>query len=94
MELSATRAAGWGFSPISFTEIDAYQRVMRVAIRPFEAVLIRALDRVAMRHVPGPKKGKGEFKELVDAKDGAGVASLFRSIAVSKKKKKEGGTHG
>jgi hypothetical protein len=44
-ELNATRGAGMGANPISFAEIEAWSRLRREPVRPFELDMIRALDR-------------------------------------------------
>lgn len=44
LELNATRAAGMAANPISFCEIEAYSRLRREPVRPFEVTILRALD--------------------------------------------------
>jgi len=45
VELSSCRApTGFGSAPISFSEIDAYCRMKRTSLLPWEVDAIRALD--------------------------------------------------
>lgn len=42
LELNATRGAGMAPNPISFSEIEAYSRMRREPVRPFEVTMLRA----------------------------------------------------
>ncbi|MDA9530330.1 hypothetical protein ACM42_18235 [Bradyrhizobium sp. CCBAU 25338] len=44
LDLTATRSVGMGPAPISFGEIEAWSRLNREPIRPFELTMLRALD--------------------------------------------------
>jgi hypothetical protein len=44
LELNATRSCGMGPNPISGVEIEAYSRLRREPVRPFEVTMLRALD--------------------------------------------------
>lgn len=46
IELGLTQAAGMGAGPISWSELDAWQRQTRVAIEPWEARLLRRLSTI------------------------------------------------
>lgn len=45
LELNATRAVGMAANPIAFAEIEAWSRMRREPVRPFELTMLRALDR-------------------------------------------------
>jgi hypothetical protein len=45
IDLNASRASGMGPSPISYVEIEAWSRLRREPVRPFEVTMLRALDR-------------------------------------------------
>lgn len=45
LELHRTRPAGFGASPIAFAEIDAWSRLKRTPLDPWEVDAIVALDR-------------------------------------------------
>jgi hypothetical protein len=48
-ELDATRGGnGWGVNPITFAEIDAYQRLTGEQITAWAARLIRAVDNAVL----------------------------------------------
>lgn len=50
LELNATRGAGgFGPAPISYAEIEAWSRLRREPVRPFELDIIRALDAAYMK---------------------------------------------
>lgn len=53
LELHAARSSGMSTNPISFTEIDAYCRLMHVAMSPWELGLIRQLDAIALEPAGG-----------------------------------------
>lgn len=46
--LSATRTAGLGPNPISLRDIEAFQRVFRERLEPWEVELIIAMDQAMM----------------------------------------------
>jgi hypothetical protein len=53
LDLHQTRATGMGPSPISFTEIEAYARLMRWPLQPHHVETIRAMDRAWLDHISG-----------------------------------------
>jgi hypothetical protein len=78
LELNATRASGMGPSPISYGEIEAWSRLRREPVRPFEVTMLRALDRAYLEAAradkdPAPKISKRPFSlKLFDALFGGG----------------------
>jgi hypothetical protein len=60
LELNGTRTAGMGASPISFVEIEAYARVRREPVRPFEVTILRALDAAYLEAAREPAEPAGE----------------------------------
>jgi hypothetical protein len=44
LELNATRSSGMAVNPISYTEIDSWQRVTGVPLDAWEVMALRALD--------------------------------------------------
>jgi hypothetical protein len=44
LELHQTRSSGMGIGAITYTEIDAWQRVTGIDLDPWEIVAIKALD--------------------------------------------------
>ena len=59
-ELSMTRGVGLaGALPITYGEIDAYQRVTGLTLQPFELQAIRELDMTFLGVVRGKPKPKG-----------------------------------
>jgi hypothetical protein len=60
LELDRARGSnGWSPNPIKFVDIEAYARLMREPVRPFEVEIIRALDAVYMKVTTAPK-GEGK----------------------------------
>lgn len=58
LELHRTRPAGFGVSPISFTELDAWQRLKRWPLEPWEVEAIRKLDDIWIEsQVDGAENG-------------------------------------
>lgn len=51
--LHSTRqqSAMGGFQPISFTEIDAYARLMQVQFEPWEIEVLKAMDRAFLNTI-------------------------------------------
>lgn len=56
LDLSLARPVGYGPTPISFSEIEAYSRLMGVEITPWEVEQLRRIDRLAV--VEASKKRK------------------------------------
>lgn len=48
--LHQTRASGMGVGPISFSEIEAYQRLVGVKLDPWEVQAVRAIDMAYLQH--------------------------------------------
>jgi hypothetical protein len=49
--LHAARGGGFGPNPISYSEIDAWARLHREPVRPFEVNILGAMDRAYLEHV-------------------------------------------
>ncbi|MDG4676178.1 hypothetical protein P9A16_34405 [Shinella sp. 838] len=70
---------------ICFREIEAFSRLLREEMQPWEVRALRRLD-IAVRasaKTPAGKSKKGEPAEpdaLVSVKDGAGVAGLMKGL--------------
>ena len=59
LDLSAARSGhAHGPNPISYAEILAYARLMRLPLAPHHVRTIRALDDAWLAHVRGPAAGK------------------------------------
>jgi len=68
-------------NPISYAEIEAYSRLMKLRITPFETTLLRHLDMAALASAPKPKKaGEPEVRNAVSPDDVEGVKGLFRGF--------------
>lgn len=48
--LHQTRASGMGVGPISFGEIESYQRLVGVKLDPWEVQAVRAIDMAYLQH--------------------------------------------
>lgn len=60
IELHNSRGStGFGAAPITFADIDAWQRVVGLHLRPWEIAAIRAADNAYFAAMPKPK-GSGQ----------------------------------
>lgn len=82
VELAGTRQCGMAPNPISFAEIEAFNRSTLAGLTVWEVKLIRRLD-VAVMNILNPPKGP----KTVSARDGKGVIALIKSQAKPKKPK-------
>jgi hypothetical protein len=57
LKLNDQRGASFGPCPITYTDMLALARISGEAIRPWEADIIRALDREYLTLAAGPKNG-------------------------------------
>ena len=74
LSLHAARGGnGFGANPLSNTEIEAYARMAREPIRPFEFEIIRALDRVYLE--ASRDQGKPDVSPV--AKEPATADAIF-----------------
>lgn len=55
-DLRGSNPRGWHYEPLSYSEIDAYSRMFRLRIDPFEILALRQLDQVWMKAQPEPEK--------------------------------------
>lgn len=59
LELNATRTVGMGPNPIGFGEIEAWSRMRREPVRPFEVTMLRALDAAYLEAAREPQAQPG-----------------------------------
>ena len=55
-DLNAARSSGMAANPLSFTEIDAYCRLNRLVMSPWEIGLLRQVDAEALHQSSGKAK--------------------------------------
>ena len=48
LDLNSTRNTGFGVSPITFIEIEAYFKLYQMEVEPWEVEIIKVFDRIAM----------------------------------------------
>lgn len=48
LDLNATRPQGFGISPISYSEMQAYFKILQIPIEPWEIEIIKFFDRIAI----------------------------------------------
>lgn len=51
LQLSSSRQSGMAVSPLSYFEIESWQRLSRIEISPFELTVIKALDSAFISHI-------------------------------------------
>lgn len=52
LDLSRTRgSSGFGINPITYLEIDAYNRLMQLQLSPEEIYLLRVADETALEQI-------------------------------------------
>lgn len=56
-ELHCTRAGGFGPGPITYTEIEAYMRVMCTPLLPWEIQALRQVDNAYLQSLIAPETG-------------------------------------
>lgn len=76
-DLGGTRTPAQILAPITYAEIDAYNRTTLAGLTAWEVRLIRRID-TAVRAV---SIGKVNPNSQISARDGKAVASMFRGIA-------------
>ncbi|MBN8998072.1 MAG: hypothetical protein J0H54_01430 [Rhizobiales bacterium] len=65
LELHSTRGEGFaGPVPISFAEIEAYVRLMRLPLEPRHIAVIRAIDNAWMDHISAARGRQGALPAL------------------------------
>lgn len=85
-----------GPQPIDFQEIDAFVRVSRFPLRPWEVQIIEDIDdaflQPAYRKAADVRNRSTSATPMVSARDGAAVSRMMRSMGVRKKSpQKKGG---
>lgn len=53
-EIRRQQPRGWNFEPISFTEIEAYARLFRLEMEPFDVSMLLMLDAIWQNKQPPP----------------------------------------
>lgn len=81
-QLVGTRSVGPVIAPISYLEIEAFNRVTCAALTPWDVRVIRRID----DHARAVALGDANPTSQISAKDGRGVAGMLRGIAQRKKK--------
>lgn len=76
-----------GENPITYSEIDAYARLTKVQIEPWEARAIVAVYWSFRAAVPS---GKAGVRNETDARDGAGVKALMSGLKASSRERRSG----
>lgn len=76
----ARTSNGFGLNPISFTEIDAWQRLSGEMLRPWELRAIRRMDLVVIEHAnsKAAEETKGTAQDVVSNRPMSG--SLFDAL--------------
>lgn len=69
-------------APISYLEIEAFNRITAAELSPWDVRVIRRLD----DHARAVSLGDTNPTSQISAKDGRGVAGMLRGIAQRKKK--------
>lgn len=88
LELRRSVGGGYGIVPISYSEIDAYSRLMRVQMSPFEVRLIRLVDEACVAaSSKKPNEPTGKLRNTASARVGGEVANLFRGLGAKKRKR-------
>lgn len=79
LELHATRAVGFAPCAITHAEIEAWSRLHREPVRPFEIEIIRSLDAAYMEHAMRPA-GEQDRKAIPRSSDQAVTAAAFDAV--------------
>jgi len=69
-------------APISYFEIEAFNRSTCAALSPWDVLLIRRID----DHARAIALGEANPTSQISARDGKGVAGMLRGLATRKKK--------
>ena len=90
LELSLARPVGYGPTPISFSEIEAYSRLMCVEITPWEVEQLRLIDRLAIKeagkkrpHTKTAPDGRA-FKEAGSLDDMKSISAFSGATVVKR----------
>lgn len=86
-QLAGTRPVGPVIGPITYAEIEAFNRSTAAGLTAWEVRLIRRID----DRVRSIALGEANPTSQINARDGKGVASMLRGLA---KRKKKGGADG
>ena len=71
-----------------YTEIEAYSRVMRIEMEPWEASAIRGLGEAYLRHYKRKSETPGGMRRTISMSDSEGIKSLFANVGDKKPTKK------
>lgn len=91
-ELAAARtSSGFGVNPITYPDIEAWARIMRIIPTPFEARVLRQVDNAILEKIAA-RASKKSNEISVDDKDG--LTSLFAGLRKRVNAKAGDGTNG
>lgn len=80
VDLSAARGSnGWGPNPIGFAEIDAWSRLNREPVRPWELAILKAMDTAYMESA-NQRADKGQQTASQRSSGAAISAKLFDAV--------------
>lgn len=65
--------------PVSYQEIDAWNRLTRADVNPYEVKILRSMDIVRTR-IWNQRADTQEPERLIDVRDGNSIANLFRGM--------------
>ncbi|MET4683743.1 phage tail assembly chaperone [Brevundimonas faecalis] len=82
-QLAGTRPVAPVVAPISYVEIEAFNRSTAAALAPWDVRLIRRID----DHVRAIVLGEANPSSQISVSDGKGVAGMLRGMAALKKKR-------
>jgi len=79
--VAATRQTGMGINPLTYLELEAYERKALNPLPSWETALIMRLDRTVRATLAAEEKNdKSEADTEVSVNDSAGVRSLLSGI--------------
>jgi hypothetical protein len=80
-ELSQTRQIGMSAGPITFAEIEAYARLMKIEMHPWAVALIRRIDQAVMAAEREKSQAPKADPNAIPIGDAAGVKAMFKRIS-------------
>ena len=80
---------GYGQGPFltPYEEIEAYSRIMKVSIEPWEAKVLRELGGAYMSHYKRKSEQPGNLTKTVSMRDSEGLKALFANVGHREPKK-------
>ncbi|MGA0604856.1 phage tail assembly chaperone [Phenylobacterium sp. VNQ135] len=91
LRLSRRRQSGMGANPISYSEIEAYERKALVTFTAWESDLLMRVDDAVLDALAGEarKSPPSDKSEPVPVSDTNSVKAIFRGLATQKRVEKE-----